>query len=105
MYSEQQLTAAAYGLKVTSGCEAFQTPTILVWQAAYSSPAPVITLEKKLMEPTVTLQFFCFSFISLPHFEVRGTQFRCFLNLCFLGYSPQFGLNTTLFLFLKWIVY
>ena len=31
-----------------------------------------------------------------PYFAVSGTQFNRFLNLCLLGYSPQFGLNKTL---------
>ena len=37
-----------------------------------------------------------FAFISLPHFVVQSTQFKCFLNLCIPSNGLQFGSNKTL---------
>lgn len=42
--------------------------------------------------------FLLLAFIGLPYFVVHGTQYKCFLNLWLLGYSPQFGSHSFLFL-------
>lgn len=59
----------------------------------YFLAAPIIILEKQLCN------FSVFALVSLPHFVVRQNTIQVLLNVCRLGYSPQFGSNN-LFTFL-----